>query len=201
VIAKRKAKRTKKGIGMLEALVALSLVAIVGTLLAGGVQFGRRAWERADTRAERTVTLSTRDALRDILERVMSYRRSESDAVIAFEGKTDQITFVGVSNAQTESGALQKIDLVVRSTNSGWYVLEYSAFGIRAIDSQPGIGSTNLLIAAVAPKFYFFGPLSVGGPAEWHDRWRNAARLPRMLKVEWQQDGRAEVLLVDLSNR
>jgi len=197
----RSRREVQAGFSLVEMLVALSLVAVVATLLSGGIQFGRRAWERVEARSDRAVALAVRETMRDALERAVPYRLLDPETQIAFDGQGERVRFVGFSNPETESGTLQWIEIGASRSANGSYNLEYRASPLGTDTKKTAMEPVVLLKLTDVPRLRYFGAQSENESSQWHGAWRNANRLPALLALEWRHAGRSETLIVDLSRR
>jgi len=93
--------RGERGFTLIEVVLALSILAVMVTILFGSFRVGLRAWQRGEARAEtlqhaRSMTRFVEGAL----EGIAPYRaRLDKDGpvLIAFKGERDRISFVSVS--------------------------------------------------------------------------------------------------------
>lgn len=95
-------RRAAPGFTLIELVLALSIVAIMVTMLFGGLRVGIRAWQRGD---ERAAALQHSRSVRQLLEQGLAGtywylgRTDQTDAtpVLLFKGEADRLSFVTVS--------------------------------------------------------------------------------------------------------
>ncbi len=97
-------RHPERGFTLIELVLALSIVAIMVTMLFGGLRVGLRAWQRGEERAAvlqhaRSVT----QLLQEALGGIYAYRgRADQDTpgageVLLFQGEAERLSFVTVS--------------------------------------------------------------------------------------------------------
>jgi general secretion pathway protein J len=95
-------RHLERGFTLIELVLALTIVAVMVTLLFGGLRVGLRAWQRGEERAAvlqhaRSVT----QLLQESLGGIYAYRgRADQDTptdVLLFQGEAERLSFVTVS--------------------------------------------------------------------------------------------------------
>jgi general secretion pathway protein J len=95
-------RHPERGFTLIELVLALSIVAIMVTMLFGGLRVGLRAWQRGEERAAvlqhaRSVT----QLLQEALGGIYAYRGRVEEAtpgeVLLFQGEAERLSFVTVS--------------------------------------------------------------------------------------------------------
>ena len=95
-------RHPERGFTLIELVLALSIVAIMVTMLFGGLRVGLRAWQRGEERAAVLQhTRSVTQLLQDALAGTYAYRGRAEEAtpgeVLMFQGGADRLSFVTVS--------------------------------------------------------------------------------------------------------
>ena len=94
-------RRAERGFTLIELVLALSIVAVMLTILFGSLRVGLRAWQRGEERAE---TLEHARGMTQMIEQALGgvhafQGRTDKDAPlqILFQGEEEKVSFVTVS--------------------------------------------------------------------------------------------------------
>jgi general secretion pathway protein J len=94
-------RRRERGFTLIELVLALSIVAVMVTILFGGLRLGLRAWQRGEERAD---LLEHARSMSQFLEQSLSgaypFRapvEQGSQAVVLFQGESEKVSFVTMS--------------------------------------------------------------------------------------------------------
>ncbi len=97
-------RRAERGFTLIELMLALTIVAILVTMLFGGLRVGLRAWQRGEERAAALQhTRSMTQLLQEALGGIHAYRgQADKDTtaqaqVVMFQGAAERVSFVTVS--------------------------------------------------------------------------------------------------------
>ena len=94
--------RRDRGFTLIELVLALSIVAVMVTILFGGLRLGLRAWQRGEERADLLEhTRSMAQLLEQSFAGAFPYRAQvdqTSQAVVLFQGETEKVSFVTMSS-------------------------------------------------------------------------------------------------------
>lgn len=95
-------RRPSPGFTLVELVLALSIVAIMVTILFGGLRVGLRAWQRGEARAStlqhsRSMTQLLEEALGGVYPYMGLTEQGTVTPVIYFKGEADRVYFVTVS--------------------------------------------------------------------------------------------------------
>jgi len=103
-------RRAEQGFTLLELVLALSIVAVMLTILFGGLRVGLRAWQRGEERAE---ALEHARSLGQVIEQTLAgvYAfqgriDTNTQARILFEGEAEKVSLVTVSPPLALPGAI-----------------------------------------------------------------------------------------------
>lgn len=178
----------RRGFTLLEVLVALTLMGLVATLLAGSLRFGSRVWEIGRIRAEAsTDVLAARSALRRTLGELILYppdEEGESEHV-TLRGERDRVRFLAPRVTASLLGAVYAYDVHVRQGEDGKdLVLEYLRYTPeKRGNAGPEEDEVTLISDIANVEFAFFGVVRDGQDAAWHDSWEDEETVPRMIRV------------------
>jgi general secretion pathway protein J len=177
--------RSERGFTLLELLIAVTLLALLMTLLTAGLRAAthnmNRQTERLD-RSSRNVLVET--FLRGVLAdaRPLSTGQSRSSSV-AFSGRSDGLTFVGPAPASVAIGGLQTltIDFVKDGPAAGEVIADWQAYGSVG-DGGASPRRSVLLTQVNRAIFAYFGAEPGQAPA-WQSSWEDKTRLPALVRV------------------
>lgn len=184
----------ESGLSLLEVLVAMTLVAMLGVIAQGGIQFGSAAWERAKDIGERTA--ETR-AVRKFVERQIALARPDRlrdgsrTPPVAFDGRSDGVLLLGRLAAHLASPQDQQIALLVESDEAGRDALavRWSAIPAEGPGAIPRNSNQEILLTGFrTARFDYFGDRGKG--PQWHDTWSDTGTMPMLvrLRIDWPQE-------------
>lgn len=201
--------RTVRGVGgdagftLLELLVAMTLLALVFGLIAGGVGFGAAVWEKGDASTKRATELQTAHrVLRARIEAMAPYQKprelGQAFQPLAVEGAPDALVFVGPPPAELASPGIYRYRVAVegrghnRTLTLAWRRLQPDLRDfdtdandrtVPGKDDQDTSGSVTLMAGFAGARIQYFGAIKTGDPAEWRDRWEDARQLPELVRL------------------
>lgn len=199
------------GFTLLELLVAMTVLGLLTGLLASGLGFGSRVWERERGQLEVAAELQTvQDVLRRMLAQAMPLSTPPEDGSAvqeaAFVGRENTVEFLGPPPAQSIVGGIYAYRLAAVPDVSGTrLVLEWrqrppqQSRRARTRVTNAELAEPEklqakhevVLLAHLADvEFSYFGPAEEGGKARWQNDWQNATTLPQLMrvKVRFRQD-------------
>jgi general secretion pathway protein J len=193
------------GFTLVELLVAVTLFALLSVVLFGGLRFGMRASEVGTARIDWSAEIAAASGfLRNQLADAQPLEKDSDDGsqTVAFDGERDSIEFVASPPAHLAAGGWHVLRLALERGRDG----DRLVLSWRLVRADPGETAASspqrsvLLEQVSAIEFGYFGALAEGDAPQWHDRWRNAAGLPALVRLRLGfADGRqAPELLVAL---
>ncbi len=176
--------RGERGMSLLEVLVAMTLLGLLGAMVAGGVRFGVAVWERgsaaAQGAAEARVALK---ALRRAVSGAMPIRYLDGtrQPPVAFDGGPERLRFVGRLPARIAPPGETRMEIALGEP--GRLVLRHAPLDDRAPALPPGAAEEVLLDGVASLRLRYLGPLPGGGALAWQPRWEGRAELPRLVEI------------------
>lgn len=184
-----------RGMTLLEVLVALTVLAVIVTVLVAGLRVGVRAWEAGERRAAAQQELrAVIELLTEALATATPYRGRLGDGldrVTLFEGAPDEIHFVTTAPPLVlDVPAAPFHAVTVRRTDEGQIMLVE-----RMVPADEPFGEDGAR-AVLARSVTAFKAEYRDGQGAWADRWdpRNAGGLPSAVRVVFtvREPGHAE---------
>ena len=185
----RRARRAGAGFTLVELLVALTLLGLLSGLVFGGFRFGVRAWERVDAHVDHASEIQWAQAfLRRRLSEAAPVRPAtkQRNRPVLFEGTSTTLAFVTVLAVHGEVGghSVLKLDLR-RRDGAGALILGWAPHRFDAEDLDVQELDERVLIDGVERvEFAYFGRADPEQARPgWRDEWRDAERLPRLVRI------------------
>lgn len=177
--------KTRKlaGFTLLELLIAVALLALLMTMLFGGLRLGTHQIERRSAWLERASRVAlVQNFLRNQLgdARPLTVAASGDDAVV-FDGRANELAFVGVAPESAVHGGLQLFAVGLAHENGGAGELLLRARFYR--DAAGGFRRTVLLDHVESVSFAYFGSTAPNEPPRWHATWHDMAYLPTLVRL------------------
>jgi general secretion pathway protein J len=174
---------SQRGFTLLELLISIALLALLTTMLFGGLQLGTRQVGRQTDRLDRAARLSLAQGF---LRRQLADARPLADpaqaaGIVAFAGERDSLSFVNPAPASAAVGGLESLSVEFadnRDPTAGRLLL-------RRRSDEPGaeIRGSVLLDHVRQAEFAYFGVAAAGEAAAWHESWRDMAYLPSLVRL------------------
>ena len=175
--------RKPAGFTLLELLVAVALLALLMTMLFSGLRLGTHQIERRSARLERASRVAlVQNFLRNQLgdARPLTVAPSGDDAVV-FDGRADELAFVGVAPESAVRGGLQLFAVGLAHEHGGAGELLLRARFYR--DAADGFRRTVLLDQVESVTFAYFGSTAPNQPPRWHATWHDMTSLPTLVRL------------------
>lgn len=183
------------GFTLIELLVAITLFAVMTGILAGGLRFGTRVWERADTVGAQVSDIETAFAIvRRLVSGALPLATTTPDGepTMHFQGDINAVSFIGPAPVQAFVGGLHQITLArVHGSTGEKLVLQVSDFapvpaGPRARRSPAAAAAAKTVVlidGAAAIDFSYYGPGEDTLDRSWQTTWINRTLLPVLVAV------------------
>jgi general secretion pathway protein J len=194
-------RRASGGFTLLELLVAMTVLGVLTALLAGGLRFGTRVWEREQNQLDQWAEL---EIVQDVIRRLVGQALLINDTAKtgaqsgAFVGLEDSIRFLGPPPAQSLVGGIYQYELFGRTDPDGQRLVlnwrlrlpEGEVPKARVTNAAPDeiekmqAGRDVVLADHVASvAFSYFGTSDDGTAASWRGRWDDASKLPSLVRM------------------
>lgn len=181
-----------RGFTLLELVVALTLLALMSSVLYGALGFAGRSWEGGEAKAEAVASMRLAEGfLRRQLESAHPLRmRKMAEFPLVFAGRADELRYAAVLPARISGGGLWYYRLAVRKEGErSRLVLE------RTVPDLEGAALPEFDEAERSVLAEDVGELRVGyygrdpGAAPtmaptWRDRWEDKQRMPLLVRIE-----------------
>jgi general secretion pathway protein J len=180
------------GFSLLEMLLALSLVALLATLLLAGFQSARIALERASSSDVALDVAVTQSLLRNLLSEIQPVKQAnDPGAPDVFHGEANSVRFVSSYTAQSQISGLYESALFWKPTSTdrrrGRVMLSQRLRRFNSSDGlpQPVLETTTTLIEGVTGlRIKYYGQLNGSPGSAWFSSWSRSNRLPEKIEVE-----------------
>jgi general secretion pathway protein J len=193
------------GFTLLELLVAMTVLAVLTGLLATGVSFGARIWEREQRQLEQWAELQmVQDVVRRTLGEAwpLSVPTDTDTQNPGFIGSRTSIDFLGPPPAQSLVGGVYQYSLFSRAGPEGvslvltWGLrdpkgtqraVKRARIRSKRRDDNVEVKEVILLDQLMGAEFSYFGTSDGDDQAEprWFDRWQGA-KLPLLVRMHVQ---------------
>jgi general secretion pathway protein J len=197
----RRLRSKAAGFTLLELLVAMTVLGVLTGLLATGLSFGARIWEREQKQLEQWAELQTvQDVIRRTLGQAwpLTVRTASGTPGAGFVGKSTSIEFFGPPPAQSLAGGVYRYGLLSRNGPGG--VSLVLTWRLRSPDGtqrkakrgrstlmrreESGEDKEIILVdRLVNAEFSYLGAEEDGPKPRWRDRWLEAEKLPLLVRM------------------
>lgn len=182
--------RGDAGFTLVELLVAITLFALMTTVLVGGFRFGARVWESSDTGAGAVLDTGsayalTRRTLASALP-ILDAEPTAEEAYVVFAGSPSAVSFVAPAPAQAFPGGLYQVAFSLVPGDRGVsLVMQVRPHLLRPATaaSRQSERSVVLVQGASGGEFLYFGPGSTVAERSWQGDWQQRADLPDLIAV------------------
>jgi general secretion pathway protein J len=188
--------RTSDGFTLLEAVVALTLLAALLAMLFGGLRAGIQSWEAGSDRGDRSnQALLTAGFLRKEVAAAFPWRFKDPLAVrLAFRGEPQRLQFVSMRPAEIGGGGLAFVSIAFeqgQGTAGGRLVMRrtYAAIDAADFSTLDAADAFTLFDGVSAARFSYFGSENDVIAPSWNDKWEHTQRIPTHVRLELSLGG------------
>ena len=179
------------GFTLVELLVALALTAALASFVVSGFHIVRRAWVISYDRESTEEVDAAATQLHGLLARTMPVTTiDEVDRIerLLFDGRTDTITLVTLSEATAFQGGLMRVRMSWRDRpplpgRNAALVLHTAVFRANPrliFEGEPVV----LFRDVVGFSLRYFGAPGLGKPPQWHSEWLGREQMPLAMLVQ-----------------
>jgi general secretion pathway protein J len=186
-IFKQSNRRKCGGFTLLELLIAVSLMGLIFAALTGGLRFGTQAWQST---SERLTESDDMQLVYRTLRRQVSSAINASPSLFpdgrksSFEGRRDQINFVGAAPTQAMTPGLFHIKFVLVPNEVG-QTLALRWDRLQQFPAQEDASNIEPLLRRVqSVGFKYFGIVENDTSPRWVDEWIGFSSLPTMVSID-----------------
>jgi prepilin-type N-terminal cleavage/methylation domain-containing protein len=186
-----------RGFTLIEVVLALSIFALLGTILYGAFALSHSAVEKSQRAASQSQTLrSTADLLASYIRSAYPYRGSVQEQAVFFEGEIDNLTLISAYSHGMGGRGMARIQIASEEDDSGRAALHLEETTPVRVSGEDGGGQTHRLILRQRIADFQLAYLD-GQAAEetWEERWDGAERriLPRAIRMSFVEESGNQV--------
>ena len=180
--------RAQRGFTLIEMLVALSISALLVSLVYGAVRIGQRSATAMNTQTENTEIMRIGwQFLHDAVTRARPVSALDTpDDHTGFKGTPDGLRFVADMPAYVGLGGLTRIRLTTERTHSGrQLLLTRQRFDrLSSTTAAPDeIESAVLVDELDRLRIAYFGKSTPDASPAWHSDWTDPEHLPNLVSI------------------
>jgi general secretion pathway protein J len=171
------------GFTLIEVLVAVTLLAVLVTLLAGGLRLGFRAWETVEARSGgiHEVVAAQRFVRRALAEALQPAADDPPRAAV-FSGAPDRVAVVAPLPAHLGGGLHRLTFALAPGARGRDLVVHLRPF--RPRDPEAGPQETFVLLEDVdGLQLAYYAPGEVPGDGSWLGAWPDTEALPALVSM------------------
>jgi general secretion pathway protein J len=189
---------TAAGFTLIEVILALTIFALMATILYGAFFLGHRAVEKSQGSFEKNQKLrSFGDLLGSYIRSAYPYRTSPQDPTFYFEGEETHLTFVSSSSLAMGGRGMAKVDLALQGMDKGEETVRLEeGVPVRLDDETGENGQRNSIVLQEGARDFRLAYLNPQVEEEkWEERWsgREQRKLPRAVRVSYRDRAGKEV--------
>jgi len=182
--------RRDAGFTLIELLVAFVILGLIMVALAGGINFGTRAWEAS---ARRSADMKEVVGVQSFLRRQLSQavmtvdEQSVTDARPDFVGAADSLRFAAPWLSPVGAGGIYVFDLSIAAAGSGralklqWALRHPEWSGT----FDPQSRNQRILMKDISGlRIRYLGDSQSGVSLTWAPNWQDPLFLPRLIEID-----------------
>ncbi len=192
----RRRASARAGFTLVEVLIGIAVLAMLATLIAGGIRMGGRAWTGAERRTANSddMVLVQNLLRRTIVRARPAYASADpSDRIIVFAGEPNALGLMAPQPGTQYAGPwVYQRFFVNRYGDSRALFVNLRRVQAAGAYFQVATPDRIMVLDHVSDvRFAYFGSASAGEPPAWWDSWMNRTRLPDLVRVRITRDSPA----------
>lgn len=186
-----------KAFTLVEVVLALTIFALMGTILYGALALGQQAAERSQISFEKNQRLRAfADLMGSYVRSSHPYRSTPQDPAICYSGAEDNLMFVSASSLALGGRGMALIRIAWQEGEGGQGSLTLSEeLPVRGCEEGGG-GQRNSVVLREGLREFRFAYLDPESDGDvWEERWDAAERrvMPRAVRLSYRTDAGREV--------
>lgn len=186
------------GFTLIEVVLALTIFALMGTILYGAFYLSHRAVEKSQGRFERNQRLrSFGDLLGNYIRSSYPYRASRQDPTFYYEGEENHLNFVSSYSLAMGGRGMARVNISWEGSEKGDGTLKLEeVVPVRINDQSDGNGQHNSIVLEEGARDFRIAYLNPQAEEEkWEERWNGEEQntLPRAVRLTYRTAGGREV--------
>ena len=186
------------GFTLIEVVLALTIFALLGTILYGAFALSHSALAKSQSGAERSqAQRATADLLGSYIRSAYPYRNSPQQQTVYFDGESDNLTFISAYSHGMGGRGLAKIEISADEEDSGRLSLNLRESTPVRVAGEDGASGQSLRVALKHRisnwRIDYLDPQ--GETETWQERWDGQERrmLPRAVRFTFLDEAGREV--------
>ena len=184
-------KPTQTGFTLLEVIIATVLLAVIMTLLLGGMRVGADSWEQGERLAERASRLLVVDNffrshlsdVKPLFESPTDTRQIGSPPILLFSGGSDWLEYAGTLPPQVRGGVYKFRLHLIEDGERNDLKLALRPFSTGEKGPSEPIEDVLVLENVKSLRFSYFRKNNVSGESKWIEEWKENF-LPSLIRIE-----------------
>jgi general secretion pathway protein J len=191
--------KPQSGFTLVEVMLAMTIFALIGTILYGAFSIGHGAVEKSQASfADNQKLRSFADLLGSYVRSAYPYRSSVQDPTIFFIGEESELRFVSSFSLAMGGRGMAKVRLFWESDGKDGGVLRLEEETPVRVETEEGSSeghTTGMVIREGVREFRIAYLDSKSGDEKWEERWDSKERnaLPRAVRLNYRAEERREV--------
>ena len=186
------------GFTLIEVVLALTIFALLGTILYGAFALSHSALAKSQAVAARSqAQRSTADLLGSYIRSAYPYRYSPQEQTVFFAGESDSLTFISAYSHGMGGRGMAKIQITADEDQNGRGPLSLEeATPVRVSGEEGAIGPTQRLVLQERIRDFRLAYLDPQADEEsWQESWDGQQRgmLPRAVRLSFVDEGGRDV--------
>jgi general secretion pathway protein J len=187
-----------RGFTLIEVVLAMTIFALLGTILYGAFALSHSALAKSQASAARSQTArSTADLLGSYIRSAHPYRASAQEQTVLFDGESDTLTFISAYSHGMGGRGMAKIEITIDEDETGRAALNLEeTTPVRVGGDDGGAGQAHRLVLRERIRNFRLAYLDPQVEEEtWHERWDGQEKrlLPRAVRLSFVDDGGRDV--------